>query len=180
MQKIFGIDKYKFYISDISTSVIYNEEIIKNKIIHELIKKDFLVIDSKVFDGNLSVKDVLKSLKFDMKLIPYYNLKDDVLTFLNDKQKYLILKYIKDNNIIFYNFTSDIEEVLFTKYLIALSASGVIVEGSTKSVLKEEKILKHNGFSLPFVVELSTHLKDYGILDKEYYSLEKLVNELWK
>ena len=69
---------------------------------------------------------------------------------------------------------------MFTKYLIALSASGVIVEGSTKSVLKEEKILKHNGFSLPFVVELSTHLKDYGILDKEYYSLEKLVNELWK
>ena len=105
---------------------------------------------------------------------------DDVLTFLNETKKYLVLKYLKDNDIIYFNFTSDMEEVLFTKYLIVLSKDGVIIEGSTKSVLKEEKIIKHNGFNLPFVVDLSRQLVDYGILEKEYYSLEKLVSDLWK
>ena len=213
MQKIFGIDKYKFYISNISTSIIYNEEMIKNKIVKELSNKDYLIIDSKIINLNVTVKEFLKEFDFDMKLIPYYNLEsllperyldlnfemqifikiislinkakekiifDDVLTFLNSNQKYLILKYIKDNNITIFNFTSDIEEVLFTKYLIVLSNKGVIIEGNTKSVLKEERLLKHNGFALPFVVDLSCQLKDYGILDKEYYSLEKLVSELWK
>lgn len=213
MQKIFGIDKYKFYLSSITTSIIYNEEIVKNKIIDKLSKQDFLIINSKSLNINLTVKEFLKSFKFNMKLVPYFDLKDllqkrydslnfeeqvfikiiaiicnvkdkvvfdDVLTFLNSNQKYLILKYIKENNIIFYNFTSDIDEVLFTKYLIVLSIDGVLIEGSTKSVLKEEKIIKHNGFSLPFVVELSLRLIDYGIIEKEYYSVEKLVDALWK
>lgn len=213
MQKVFGIDKYKFYLSNITTSIIYNEEIIKNRIIEQLVKDDYLVVDSKSFNSNLTVKEFLKSLEFDMKLVPYYNLNlylpkkysslnfedqifikiialicnikeavifDDVLTFLNNNQKYLVLKYMKENNIVFYNFTSDIDEILFAKYLIVLSSEGVLIEGSTKSVIKEEKLIKHNGFSLPFVVELSLRLKDYGILEKEYYSLEKLVNDLWK
>lgn len=213
MQKIFGIDKYNFYLSEVTTSIIYNNEMLKNKVISELFKDGFFVIDSKVLNVNISVKDFLKSMDFNMKLIPYYELNDilstrfnnlnvetqiylkiivlindikekvvfdDVLTFLTSRQKYLILKYIKDNNILFYNFTSDMEEVLFTKYLIVLNDSSVIIEGSTKSVLEEEKILKHNGFSLPFVVDLSHQLKDYGILDKEYYSVDRLVSDLWK
>ena len=213
MQKIFGVDKLKFYLSEITTSVIYNNEKTKNEIINSLKKESFLVIDTKTPNVNILVKDFLKSFKFNMQLIPYFNLEnylnkpyldlpfedqifikiismivnykgnvvfDDVLTFLNETKKYLVLKYLKDNDIIYFNFTSDMEEVLFTKYLIVLSKDGVIIEGSTKSVLKEEKIIKHNGFNLPFVVDLSRQLVDYGILEKEYYSLEKLVSDLWK
>ena len=213
MQKIFGVDKLKFYLSEITTSVIYNDEKTKNEIIKSLKKESFLVIDTKTPNVNILVKDFLKSFKFNMQLIPYFNLEnylnkpylelpfedqifikiismivnykgnvvfDDVLTFLNETKKYLVLKYLKDNDIIYFNFTSDMEEVLFTKYLIVLSKDGVIIEGSTKSVLKEEKIIKHNGFNLPFVVDLSRQLVDYGILEKEYYSLEKLVSDLWK
>ena len=213
MQKIFGVDKLKFYLSEITTSVIYNNEKTKNEIIKSLKKESFLVIDTKTPNVNILVKDFLKSFKFNMQLIPYFNLEnylnkpyldipfedqifikiismivnykgnvvfDDVLTFLNETKKYLVLKYLKDNDIIYFNFTSDMEEVLFTKYLIVLSKDGVIIEGSTKSVLKEEKIIKHNGFNLPFVVDLSRQLVDYGILEKEYYSLEKLVSDLWK
>ena len=76
MQKIFGIEKYEFYISELSTSIIYNEEIVKNKIIAQLVKSDFLVIDSKSINLNITVKDFLKSFKFNMKLIPYYNIEN--------------------------------------------------------------------------------------------------------
>lgn len=213
MEKIFGVEKYNFYISNVKTSIIYNNENVKDKIINELIKQNFLVINTKMLNFNITVKDFLNAAKFDMKLIPYYGIKDllsdkfinltfenqvfikiiasicnskeivvfdDVLTFLNPDKKYLVLKYLKENDITYINFTSDMEEVLYTKYLIVLSSSGVIIEGNTKSVLKEEKIIKHNGFNLPFVVDLSTQLKDYGILDKEYYSIDKLVSDLWK
>ena len=47
-------------------------------------------------------------------------------------------------------------------------------------ILKEEKIIKHNGFSLTFVVDLSHQLMDYDLLDKEYYSIDRLVSDLWK
>lgn len=213
MQKIFGIDKYKFYLSNITTSIIYNEEVIKNKVINQLLNDEYLVIDAKVFNFNSSVRDYLKTFKFNMKLVQYFELNniilnnynelnfetkiylkiillinsisenvvfDDVLTFLSSKQKYLVLKFLKDNNIMYFNFTSDIEEVLFTKYLIILNEKGVLLEGKTKSVLNEEKILKHNGFSLPFVVDLSRQLKDYGVVEKEYYSIDRLVSDLWK
>lgn len=213
MQKIFGVEKYQFYLTDVTTSIIYNNEGCKNKIINSISKDNFTLVDSKMLLSSILVKDYLRSNGFNMKLIPYYGLNeilqyrfntltfedriflkiitsicntsqkvvfDDVLTFLSVKQKCLVLKYLKDNNITFFNFTSDTEEVLYTKYLIVLSDQGVIVEGNTKSVLMEEKVLKHNGFNLPFVVDLSHQLKDYGLIDKEYYSIDKLVSDLWK
>ena len=213
MQKFFGDEKYKFYLSNINTSIIFNNESIKNKIINLMQKESFNIIDPKTFDINLTIKEYLQIRKFNMKLIPYYGLEkyllknystltfeekiflkiitslnidnkliifDDVLTFLNDKQKYLVLTYLKENDITFINFTSDIEETLYSKYLIVLNEDGVLIEGSTRSVLKQEKILKHNGFALPFIVDLSHQLMDYGILDKEYYSINKMVIALWK
>lgn len=213
MQKIFGIEKYNFYLSDITTSIIYNDESIKNKIITELQKESYLVIDTKIFNANITVKEYLKLAKFNMKLIPYFDIEkylstkisslsfetqiylkiitlinvkdkiivfDDVLTFLNPLQKSYIIKYLKDNELTYFNFTSDIEEILYTKYLIVTSKDGVIIEGKTRSVLNEEKILKRSGFALPFSVDLSHQLKDYGLIDKEYYSIDKLVNDLWQ
>ena len=213
MQKIFGIEKYNFYLSDITTSIIYNDESIKNKIITELQKESYLVIDTKIFNANITVKEYLKLAKFNMKLIPYFDIEkylstkisslsfemqiylkiitlinvkdktivfDDVLTFLNPLQKSYIIKYLKDNELTYFNFTSDIEEILYTKYLIVNSKDGVIIEGKTRSVLNEEKLLKRSGFALPFSVDLSHQLKDYGLIDKEYYSIDKLVNDLWQ
>ena len=213
MQKIFGIEKYNFYLSNITTSIIYNDEFIKNKIVNELKKELYLVIDTKTINANITVKEYLKLAKFNLKFIPYFDIEkylstkinsisfenqiylkiislitgknktivfDDVLTFLNPSQKALIIKYLKDNDLIYFNFTSDIEEVLYTKYLIVASKDGVIIEGKTKSVLNEEKILKRSGFALPFSVDLSHQLKDYGLIDKEYYSIDKLVNDLWQ
>ena len=76
MQKIFGVDKLKFYLSEITTAVIYNNEKTKNEIIKSLKKESFLVIDTKTPNVNILVKDFLKSFKFNMQLIPYFNLEN--------------------------------------------------------------------------------------------------------
>ena len=105
---------------------------------------------------------------------------DDVLSYLSEDRKKIIFKTIFDKNLKYYNFTSDIEEVIYSNYLIVLSKDGVAIEGSVKSVLAEEKLLKRLGFSLPVIYDLSLQLKSYGLIDKPYVDVRKLVNDLWK
>lgn len=105
---------------------------------------------------------------------------DDVLSYLSEDRKKIIFKTIFDKNLKYYNFTSDIEEVIYSNYLIVLSKDGVAIEGSVKSVLAEEKLLKRLGFSLPIIYDLSLQLKSYGLIDKPYVDMRKLVNDLWK
>ena len=54
------------------------------------------------------------------------------------------------------------------------------MEGKSKLVLQEEKILKKLGFNLPFIVELSNSLKYYQLVDKTYFDSLELVEDLWK
>lgn len=105
---------------------------------------------------------------------------DDVLTHLKEEDKNKIFKYLKSKKIKFINITTEIEEVLYGDYLIVLDKGKIIVEGKTSSVLGEEKILKRFGFNLPFSVDLSRQLQAYGLLNKTYYNIDKIVEELWK
>ena len=212
MKKIFSLNSLKLNIYNVSTSIIFNDEKIKHKLINEMPLDDYFYIDSKVIKYNISVREYLQVNEFNMKKIPYFGLEsfmskrlrdlnqemliylkiitclsistgivifDDVLSFLSDEKKNLIMNYIYEKDINFINFTSDIEESLYAKYLIVLGHDGVAIEGETKKVLKEEKLLKRLGFNLPFVFDLSLQLMSYGILDKEYYDIEKLVIDLW-
>ena len=47
-------------------------------------------------------------------------------------------------------------------------------------VLKNEKLLKRIGLSLPFMVELSLLLKDYNLVDNIYLDNKTLKGILWK
>ena len=77
------------------------------------------------------------------------------------------------------NFTNDLEEALFTSYLVVYDKENILVGGNTIEVLKCEKLLKRVGLQLPFIVELSLLLKDYGLLDEIYLDKERLKDKLW-
>ena len=214
MQKRLSIEKYNFTLYNDITSIIFNEESIKNKIISELNTKDFIFINSKTISERVRVSDFLKANNFDMRLLIKFRINelisadlstlpiedqlylkiiviinnndekdyifDDVLSYLSEDRKKIIFKTIFDKNLKYYNFTSDIEEVIYSNYLIVLSKDGVAIEGSVKSVLAEEKLLKRLGFSLPIIYDLSLQLKSYSLIDKPYVDMRKLVNDLWK
>ena len=214
MQKRLSIEKYNFTLYNDITSIIFNEESIKNKIISEISAKDFIFINSKTISERVKVSDFLKANNFDMRLLIRFKINelissdlstlpiedqiylkiiviinnndekdyifDDVLSYLSEDRKKIIFKAIFDKNLKYYNFTSDIEEVIYSNYLIVLSKDGVAIEGSVKSVLAEEKLLKRLGFSLPVIYDLSLQLKSYGLIDKPYVDMRKLVNDLWK
>ncbi len=132
------------------------------------VKKELTFIDKL----KLNILSVINSSK---KVYVFLN----TLTYLDDPFKETLFKYLKDNNKIIINYTTNIEETLYFDYIIVIHDNKIIMEGPKKALLKEEKILKKLGFNLPFIVELSIGLKYYGLIDKIYYDNESLVNKLW-
>ncbi len=132
-------------------------------------KQDLTEIDK------LKIK-ILSSLSSENKIYVFFN----VLTYLPNKFKTKLVNYIKSQNKIIINYTTDIEETLLLEYLIVFHNEKIIMEGKKEYVLQEEKILKKLGFNLPSIVELSIGLKYYGLVNKIYFNSKELVDSLWK
>ena len=141
-----------------------------------------------IISTNLS-KNILKEYR-EYEVIDKYYQKEDLLNYeniiffnslnnLKDEEIKELYQFLKDNHINYINVTNDIEEVLFTDYLIVYNKNKIVIEGNTIEVLKNEKLLKRIGLELPFIVELSLLLKDYSLIDKIYLDKESLVKELW-
>lgn len=111
---------------------------------------------------------------------PMYLGIDDLLSYLSLRLKVLVLNYLEENNVILVNVTSNMEDVLYTDYLLCLYNGISAIDGKVLDVLNNEQLLKRIGFSLPFLFDLSIQLKAYGMINKVYLSNELLVSKLWK
>jgi len=136
-------------------------------------------------NDNLKVLDMLKEYRIIDSINELKNIKEnfvvfnDVIRYLKDKDKKILFDRLEKSNTHFINITSDIEEVLLSPYLIIIDNGNVLMEGNTEMVLKEEKILKRLGFGLPSIVDLSTQLMHYNLINDIYLSEEELINKLW-
>ncbi len=92
----------------------------------------------------------------------------------------LLIDYLKDRNIRIFYVTNDIEKVTLFDYLIVIKNNQVAIEGRTLLVLKEEKLMKLLGFSLPFYVNLSIQLGYYGLIQGIYLNSKDLEAALWQ
>ena len=136
----------------------------------ELAKKDELT-------NNDEIKiNILKSLCSEKEVIVFY----DILNYIDNELKDKLIKELIKQNKTIINYTTEIEETLYLDYLIIVHENKVIMEGQTKEVLNEEKIIKKLGFNMPLITELSSGLKYYGVVNKKYYDIESLVEDLWK
>ena len=104
---------------------------------------------------------------------------NDCLRKFRENEKKAIINLLKTRGVNFINITSNMEEVLLSDYLVVYYDYNIAIEGKTLDVLKEEKILKRLGFSLPFTFDLSLQLKLYNTIDETETDLEKLVNKIW-
>lgn len=138
-----------------------------------------------VCDDNLFVLNELKNEIVINKLDDLRNLKssfivfNDFLRLLNNHEKEILLSNLEKKNIHFVNITSNIEESLYADELKVVYHNRVMLEGSTVSVLKEEKLLKRLGYNLPFMVDLSLQLNAYNLIDSIFLDEEVLVDKLW-
>lgn len=197
------ISKIDFQKLDLDIAVVYKDynfvcKTVKDELVYYL-KKAFVQIEevkrrikdlNDFFDIkdllNKSVQDLTISDRVLIKILalallkPSYLAIDNLLTDLYPRTKVLLLNYLNSNNILLINVTSDMEEVLYTDYVLCLYDGISAIDGKTLDVLGNERILKRLGFSLPFMVDLSLQLKDYGLIDKVYLNKESMVKDLWK
>ena len=153
---------------------------IKNRI-NEI--DDFFAI-KKIFNKPIEVlstndRALVKILSYAI-YYPEYLALDDILLYLNERTKILLLNYLNYKNIRLINVTSNIEDTSYTDYTLVLYNGINAIDGKTFDVLKEEKILKRLGLNLPFYLDLSIQLKLYGLINRTYLNKEDLVKRLWK
>lgn len=105
---------------------------------------------------------------------------DDILCNLRKKYIENIYKYAKKNKISIINVASNLDNVLYSDYVIFLYKSKIAMEGNVIDTLKEEKLIKRLGFRLPFMYDLSLQLNYYEVLDDIIIDREKMVHAIWK
>lgn len=149
-----------------------NYAIISTNISKEILKdfSEYEIITEDAYNETLNIIN----LKIPKRIVYF-----DCLRDLSEKEKKDTLELLQKGNINFINITSDMEELLLSDFLYVLDNNKIVLEGETKEVLREEKVLKRLGFSLPFVVNLSIQLGYYNLIDEVYYSEEGLVDALW-
>ena len=111
---------------------------------------------------------------------PTFLFLDDVLYVFSKSEKRALFEFFHRCNITIIYVTSNMEDALFFPYLLIMGRHGILIEGNTIQVLKEEKILKRLGFSLPFLIDLSLQLSCYDLLQDVYSDERELTNQIWK
>lgn len=152
-----------------------------NKAINEI--NDYFninkILKKKIDDLNLNDKTLVKILSYAL-INPSYIALDDLLIDLNTRTKILLLNYLNSKEIKLINVTSNMEDVLYTDYLLCLYDGISAIDGKTLSVLENEKVLKRLGFDLPFMYDLSIQLQLYGLINKTYLNKEGMVDAIWR
>ena len=150
-----------------------NYTILSNSIDKKLLEK---FSEYNIMNDDISYNELKEKIENYLSKVIVFN---DVLRKFNRREKNKIIDLVNKRNVHFINITSSIEETLLGDYIFVFDKDNIVIEGNTSVVLKEEKLLKRLGFGLPFVVDLSTQLTCYDVLDKLYYDVESLVDDLW-
>lgn len=104
---------------------------------------------------------------------------NEIWYYLSKEEKSELLEILKRRNVSFVNITSNVEDVLYSDYVIVYDDDKKVLEGNKEMVLRNEKLLKRLGYGIPFVVDLSIQLNYYDIFDTVYYDMDKLTEALW-
>lgn len=104
---------------------------------------------------------------------------NEIWYYLSKEEKSELLEILKRRNVSFVNITSNVEDVIYSDYVIVYDDAKKILEGNKEMVLRNEKLLKRLGYGIPFVVDLSIQLNYYDIFDTVYYDMDKLTEALW-
>ena len=98
-----------------------------------------------------------------------------------ERQKLIILlNAFNKKGMTILNFTSDSNEMLYGTNVIILKNNSILLKCDIESAFKDIKLYEDNNISIPFIINLSSKLMCYGKVDKIYFSMKELVNDLWR
>ena len=188
---VFGINKNSFKYQTVKEELMY--PLINlgypKRIIERKIKKilEELRLESLY---NKNIKELDSSTKQLLLFIisflhnPKVLLIDDSFLLLNNNHKKLIFNYLmklkKNKGLTIIHFTSNMGNVLKSDYLYLLDNFKIKESGRPLKLLSDDKLFYESNLEVPFMVDLSTKLKMYGLIDNLYLDMEELVDKIWK
>ena len=169
-------------INEIKLSLINNNLFNKDYLNHIIRKYELESIKNKeIISLSLEYKIYLKfisSIINNNKII----LLDNIDNYVSDELMIKIIdliKTIKEEKLIIMTLTN-LEYSIDSDYLYVINKDRIILEGKPIEVLKNDNILNKNGIDLPFMIDLSTKLRDYNLLDTIITDMDGMVDLLWK
>ena len=181
----------------IDNNLYFNEEIVVNEvklslINNNLFNKEYLnhiirkyeledIKNKDIYSLSLEYKIFLKliiSIINNNKII----LLDNIDNYVSDELMIKILDLIKEEKkekLIIMTLTN-LKYSIDSDYLYVINKDKIILEGKPIEVLKNDNILNKNGIDLPFMIDLSTKLRDYNLLDTIITDMDGMVDLLWK
>lgn len=188
---VFGVNKNSFMYQTVKEELMYPlinlgyPKIIIERKIKKLLNELKLesLYNKKISSLNNSMKQILL---FVISLLhsPKVLLIDDSFLLLNDIHKKLIFNYLmglkNKNTLTIVHFTSDLKDVVNSDYLYLLEDFNIKVGGKPLELLCDDQIFYQSNLEVPFMIDLSTKLKMYGLIDNLYLDMEELVDKIWK
>lgn len=132
-------------------------------------------IDSLYLEDKILVK-ILSYLIINPKIIAI----DDLFSYLDPKKLEILFDYIRDKNISMIYVTTNPEHLLLADDIVLMNNYKAIICSDRRQFFSGNSVLPYMGLGLPFIIELSHNLELYGITDKVYEDIERLVDNIWK
>lgn len=169
-------------VNEIKLSLI-NNNLYTKEYLNQMIKKYDLedIKSKKISSLSLENKIYLKlviSIINNSKII----LLDNIDNFVSDEIMIRIIDLInqvKEDKIIIMTLTN-LKYSEYSDYLYIINKDKIILKGKPLEVLQKDNILNKLGIDLPFMVDLSTKLRDYDLIDTIITDMDGMVDLLWK
>ena len=158
-----------FRVDEITQKI---EEICKRFKIDKLLSER---IDSLYLENKILVK-ILSYLIIDPKIIAI----DDLFSYLDPKKLEMLFEYVREKNISMIYVTTNPEHLLLADDIVLMNNYKAIICSDRRQFFNGNSVLPYMGLGLPFIIELSHNLELYGLVDKTYEDIERVVDDIWK
>ena len=155
-----------------------------NKIIYKT--SQFFKIDNLL---NKDIDDLTISEKSKLNIIislihnPKLLVLDDAFNDMNSVDQTFMLEKLKELNnqgLSILNITSRLDTIYFSNKVLVMNNFKIEKIGNVDEIFNNDNYLRKIGLKIPFIVDLSLKLKFYNLIDKIYYNIDSLEDNLWK
>ena len=114
---------------------------------------------------------------------PKVLLLDGVLNVFSQSEKERLIKilkiFIQKEKMTIINFTSSLDEALYSNRIVLLSEYKIIDECIPSKVYEDDRLFYQNDLEIPFIIDLSIKLKMYDLINKNYNNMKEMVDDIW-
>ncbi len=125
-----------------------------------------------------SSEQTLSKISIVLSSNPKLLILDIALDDLDTNHKEKLISYLKKSKITILMVTNNEEDILLCDSVLLIK-NGKVEQVPNKMIIDNSKVLAKYNLKSPFVMDLSSKLRSYELLDKEELDIDKLVNKLW-